>query len=244
MDKASFRMSEMTQARIWHGCILMTLGCVLGFSTMGHACQDLEKPEPRPNRECKNPTLRRDLLRRMEVDQEARFAQVEELWQKPSEPGLAPQPSETTLQKLRKIDEDNRIWLQRVVEKQGWPGHDWVGEDRAHATWLLVQHADADPNFQARRSALMKECPVDQVAQVDIAYPDDRTRIARGKPQLDGTQVEFKEGQWKVKPVVDRGRLDELRATVGLPAICEYLELVWKMQAGEIQNNETKEQAP
>lgn len=237
-------MSEMKKARIWQGGITMALGCVLVFPAMGHACQKLEKPEPGPDRECKNPMLRRELLRRMEVDQEARFALLEELRQSPAEPGQAPQPSEATLQKLRKIDEDNRIWLQGVIEKQGWPGHDGVGEDGAHAAWLLVQHADADPKFQSRCLALMKECPVDQVAQVDIAYLEDRTRVARGEPQLYGTQVEFSDGQWEVKPVVDRGRLDELRGNVGLPPINEYLKLVRKMQAGEIKKNETKEQAP
>jgi hypothetical protein len=225
---------------VWRGIVLAAVWIGFGPPAFGqmHAATEAEsKPV------CRAPDLRLELLRRMEVDQAARFALLEEIRQKPVEPNHQPQPSEATLQKLQKIDEDNRVWLQKVIEKQGWPIHDLVAEDGAHAAWLLVQHADADPDFQARCLKLMKACPIQQVAQVDIAYLEDRTRTARGEPQLYGTQVEFKEGQWSVKPVVDRQKLDERRASVGLPPINEYLELVRKMQAGDFKENETKEQA-
>ena len=233
--------SRVMKAGLFGGFLWVVLWAGLANHASG---QTFPGAEAASDEECRTPALRLELLRRMKVDQEIRFALLEEMRQKPAERGRAPQPSEPTLQKLQKIDEGNRVWLQKVIEKQGWPVQDLVAEDGGHAAWLLVQHADADPEFQARCLELMKACPLGQVAQVDIAYLEDRIRSARGEPQLYGTQVEFKEGQWRVKPVENRKGLDDLRASVGLPPIDEYLERVRKMQAGEVKKNETKEQVP
>jgi hypothetical protein len=48
------------------------------------------------------------------------------------------------------VDADNLAWLKEVVAEVGWPGQSMVGEDGAHAAWLLAQHADQDPAFQRR----------------------------------------------------------------------------------------------
>lgn len=51
------------------------------------------------------------------------------------------------------IDADNTTWIKTVIAEQGWPGTALVGDQGADDAWLLVQHADRDPEFQ--RQALV-----------------------------------------------------------------------------------------
>ena len=76
--------------------------------------------------------LRAELPHRADRDQAAR---------------ACPEPEWET---LTSVDADNLAWLKRVVTEVGWPGRSAVGEDGAHAAWLLVQHADRDPAFQRK----------------------------------------------------------------------------------------------
>jgi hypothetical protein len=46
------------------------------------------------------------------------------------------------------VDGENLPWLKELIAVRGWPGVSLAGEDGAHAAWLLVQHADAEPAFQ------------------------------------------------------------------------------------------------
>ena len=55
------------------------------------------------------------------------------------------------------VDADNLAWLKEVVAEVGWPGQTMVGEDGAHAAWLLAQHADQDPAFQLRCLELLTQ---------------------------------------------------------------------------------------
>ena len=55
------------------------------------------------------------------------------------------------------VDADNLAWLKEVVAEVGWPGQSMVGEDGAHAAWLLAQHADQDPAFQLRCLELLTQ---------------------------------------------------------------------------------------
>ena len=77
-----------------------------------------------------NEELRAELLRRKEVDQEARHA--------------------LDVEAMAAADGENLPWLRQVITDVGWPGKSLVGEDGAHAAWLLAQHADSDPAFQRR----------------------------------------------------------------------------------------------
>jgi hypothetical protein len=80
-----------------------------------------------------NQDLRAELLRRAERDQAARRAsRGADFWP------------------VHRVDAENLPWLKQVVADIGWPGASAVGEDGAHAAWLLVQHAAADPKFQRR----------------------------------------------------------------------------------------------
>jgi len=88
--------------------------------------------------------LAAELRRRSAADQKAR----ERLPSRVPSLGWMSKKAERAADALRVLDEDNAAWLKEVVRSQGWPGRSLVGEESAHAAWLLVQHADHDPAFQ------------------------------------------------------------------------------------------------
>jgi hypothetical protein len=128
--------------------------------------------------------------------------------------------------KLGEIDRKNRARLQQIVATVGWPGTTLVGSDGAHAAWLLVQHADADPPFQKSCLALMRGARKGEVAAIDVAYLTDRVRVAEGKKQLYGTQLEH---DFTPQPIEDVENVDRRRAEAGLPPLADYLKEAKRM---------------
>ena len=177
------------------------------------------------------PKLRKELLERLKKDQEIRRnPDVLKIFAKPSEKNREIKTLDNTaLKKMLRIDRDNKEWLKQVVKKHGWPGKTLVGSDGAHAAFLLVQHASLDLAFQQQCLKLMQKAPKGEVAAVEIAYLHDRVRLAEGKKQRYGTQVEMKNGKWVVRDVEDLSQLDQRRKEVGLPPIKEYLQSIQKL---------------
>lgn len=109
--------------------------------------------------------------------------------------------------------------IRELIRERGWPGRSIVGADGASAVWLLVQHADDDPEFQERALELM-QAAVDagEADPQELAYLTDRVRVAQGKPQVYGTQF----GRTGPQPIEDEAHLDERRAAVGLEPFADY----------------------
>lgn len=195
-------------------------------------------PKPMP---VKAPELQRELLRRTEADQAARKAWAQ--WMKDHGSNGVVVPATLSKEKqvefqqvtarMKAVDEDNTKWLKGVVEKDGWPSNTRVGKDSAHAAWLLVQHADADPKFQRRCLDLMARLPKDEVSQSDLAYLTDRVLLAEGKKQLYGTQFTSVDGKWKPRPLQDEAHVDKRRAEVGLTPLAEYTKLIEQQYGGD-----------
>ena len=121
------------------------------------------------------------------------------------------------------VDEKNTARMKEIVAAHGWPIVSRFGEQTAHAAWLLVQHADADPQFQAECLALMKKLPEGEVSKGDMAYLEDRVRVNTGRPTLYGTQFYTDtQGRFGPRPIEDPERLEERRAAAGLDSFENY----------------------
>lgn len=188
------------------------------------AVEDAEKPT--------KPELREQLLAKVEVDQKARFKLIEAM-QKSAAEGKGNQPDMAVMQELMKVDAENRAWLIGVVEESGWPGKTQVGVDGAHAAWLLVQHADADPKFQRKCLDLMKALPQGEVSGTDIAYLTDRVLCAENKPQLYGTQLITVGDKMVPKEIEDEANVDKRRAELGMPPLAEYIKMTTEVYLGK-----------
>jgi hypothetical protein len=192
---------------------------VLCLSTLVVQAADIECPE-----------LRRELLGRTKVDQDARTAIVN--WY--SKQGLidvantdrmsAEQKAEheKLSAAVKTADSENTRWLKQIVESRGWPTRTLVGKDGASAAWLLIQHADAERKFQRKCLDLMVKLPREEVSQQDIAYLTDRVLLAEGKKQVYGTQFNTDSGKLRPSPIEDEASVDKRRAEVGLPPLAEY----------------------
>lgn len=163
--------------------------------------------------------LRQELLRMVKEDQDARQRFLK-----------AKRADTTASAKLTAIDRKNTARMKEIVNKHGWPGKSLVGEDGAHAAWLLIQHADQDREFQKRCLELMKKAvKKDDASAADLAYLTDRVRVGEKKKQLYGTQFRTVDGKMEPYPIEDEANVDRRRKEAGLSSMAEYRKQIEKL---------------
>ncbi len=199
--------------------------------------------EPMAPAKVQDSALRDELLVRMQRDQDARLAMVN--WSRSPRVGDRLQTGLSESQRadqekitsaIEQIDRENTKWLSEVIESHGWPTKTLVGEQGAHAAWLLVQHADANREFQRECLDLMAKLPQSEVSQVDFAYLTDRVQLAEGKKQIFGTQLTALEGGLQPKNLEDPTNVDQRRAKVGLQPLAKYIEETEAIYAGRFSD--------
>lgn len=128
--------------------------------------------------------------------------------------------------KLARIDSENAKRMKVIVRQIGWPTISEYGEYTARNAWLLVQHMDADVEFQEKVLSMMKDLlSKNEVIRPDYALLYDRVQVNSGKLQLYGSQGECKGNEWQPKPVQSPDQLDERRKEMGLPTMEEYKKM-------------------
>lgn len=174
----------------------------------------------------RDPALREELLRRAGVDQVARRAVF----------GTDGSVDDAARERMMEVDRENTAWLKQVLGSRGWPGSDLVGHDGAKAAWLLVQHADHDPEFQRAALALMQSTvEAGRAERSDFALLTDRVLLADGKPQRYGTQFQTDDdGLMRLRPVEEIDGLEARRAAFGLPTMIEYRQMLRDLY-GEVE---------
>lgn len=119
--------------------------------------------------------------------------------------------------------------MKQIITKHGWPGESIVGANGCQAAWLLIQHADHDPEFQKQCLGLLEHAVEKNDAPAScLAYLTDRIRVGDGQQQLFGTQLH---GRLKPLPIEDEAHVDERRAKVGLPPVSDYVEQIPQFMA-------------
>jgi hypothetical protein len=63
------------------------------------------------------------------------------------------------IEKIQNLQSKHAPGSRQFWRNTGWPGSTLVGTDGAHAAWLIVQHADADPALQEKCLKLMTAAP-------------------------------------------------------------------------------------
>lgn len=168
--------------------------------------------------------LRRELLAREAKDQAAQHAAIAagggNAWEQ-----TAP------------VKEANATWLKGIIAEKGWPGIARVDRDGAKAAWVIVQHADHDPAFQAQALALMqKASEASDADPADMALLTDRVLLAQGKPQRYGTQfAEAGDGVMELRPTEDLETLDARRTAVGLQPLAAYKAMLAEMYGRQVR---------
>lgn len=157
--------------------------------------------------------LRAELLARREEDQRIRKAVAG--------PGMRLTREQRA--EWQRIDEANTMWLNDLIDARGWPGRSLVGDDGASAAWLFAQHADRHPDLQRKFLELLRQAvAAGEASATDLAYMEDRVRVADGRPQIYGTQFTAVVVEYGPHPIEDEEHVDERRASVGLGPLADY----------------------
>jgi hypothetical protein len=128
--------------------------------------------------------------------------------------------------------------LEKIVKQYGYPGFKQVGKKSAYNFFLLVQHADAHPDFQRKVLHMMlPEVKRKNAAPVDYAYLTDRIAINSGQLEEYGTQVRYTGDVGKdfskviAVPVSlrDPKNVDKRRAAIGMEPLQNYLDGMTEM---------------
>jgi hypothetical protein len=174
-----------------------------------------------------HPEIRQELLEWRAKDQAGRRRLVAFMRQAPAgetaSPEMVEQRRELALE-VMEIDREATAYLKGVVDELGWPTRTMVGVDGASAAWILAQHADRDPEFQARALELMRPLvAAGEAAPNEFALLTDRVLLARGEKQIYGTQFAPDEnGVRRPRPVEAPEGLNERRRSMGLDSIERY----------------------
>lgn len=160
------------------------------------------------------PDLRAELLKMVDADQKARNAVIADGFK-----------DKVLLKAMLAVDAANLPRIKQIDARQGFPTLAQVGKDGVQAAFILVQHADSDPAFQAHVLAELKSRP-DQggVGAQDYSLLTDRVLLAQHKPQRYGTQFDMVDGgkDMKLRPTEDLPGLDKRRTAIGLPLLADY----------------------
>lgn len=168
------------------------------------------------------PEERAVLLQRMRSDQTAREAAIKAM----QSPGMRADRRRAVFKHVAKVDGDNLAWLQAETKAHGFPTPAEVGEQGMDAAFLLTQHADSDPAFQASvLKTLAARGKNMGIKTSDYALLTDRVLRAEGKPQRYGTQFTADPahlGKMTMDPVENPAGLDARRTAMALPPIKDY----------------------
>jgi hypothetical protein len=130
------------------------------------------------------------------------------------------------------VDARNIQELEPLLAKYGWFTIREFDAAADRNAWLLVQHADADPELQRRVLKILEPLTATgDTSAKHFAYLFDRVAVNLQNPegrklQRYGTQGQCSgPGTWDPHPVEDPASLDERRRAVGLEPLVEYQRL-------------------
>lgn len=123
------------------------------------------------------------------------------------------------------VDEANTAWLKARLKVHGWFTIPEYGREADLAAFLIVQHADQDPAFQAEILPQLEKLALEgKTKPSNTAMLFDRVAIGERRPQRYGSQGGCTgAGAWTPLKTEDPANLDQRRAAMGLPPIAEYV---------------------
>lgn len=170
--------------------------------------------------------LAQDLLRRTARDQLLRrgWDATGEVWSEPPTPGARSRFSNRVSQDVCRTDGENTAWLKAHVAAHGWIRISEHGEAASQAAWLLIQHADNDPAFQAEVLTLLEPLvAARETSGGNYAYLYDRVAVGANRPQRYGSQGRCTaKNVWEPNELEEPDRVEALRAEVDIGSLAEY----------------------
>jgi hypothetical protein len=135
---------------------------------------------------------------------------------------------------MEKVDRFNATKMKEILSIHGWVSIPKFGAQADDQAWLLVQHADHDPFFQAGCLFILGTL-IDkgETDKKHYAYLYDRVVLKfpnLGLKQKYGTQVKIENNKFELFP--HEGSIETLnveRRKMGLNSVEEYMEVIKKL---------------
>ena len=141
--------------------------------------------------------------------------------------GMGSPEAETANRALAAADAPLQARLRAIVTARGWPGRRLVGDDAAHAAWLILQHSDSA--YQRKMLPVIHARVLrGDVRAADGALLEDRVRMGQGRKQRYGSALRntTTPGAAPVLyPIEAEECVDQRRARVLLPPLADYLAM-------------------
>jgi hypothetical protein len=141
-------------------------------------------------------------------------------------------------EEMKELHNRNAKILSEVIDTIGYPTIDKVGKEAHEATWLIVQHAIAQPEFMKKCAILLEKAVSENKADPkSVAYLTDRIAVFESKEQLYGTQFDWDEyGNLSPNPFDDINKVNKRRVSIGLNTLEEQTEIIRRQAAKEMQS--------
>lgn len=163
----------------------------------------------------KNPELQRKLVNAYVDEQKAIFNAFKDIGD-----GIKTSPA---IDHWHAVNKSNLKLIKSIIKNYSFPTPNLVGKDGTFAAFMLVQHADTDPMFQASVLPKVRKLFKKHVIPGEmVAYFTDRIQVAQHKKQLYGTQFYMKDHALIPRPVISPMKLDERRKSLNLPSMEAY----------------------
>jgi hypothetical protein len=134
----------------------------------------------------------------------------------------------SVLAEMKAIDVSNQKYVSELLDKHRWP--EKLSDDANRALFFVIDHAQ-NP-FAEKYFPLVKEVAAKGVLQQsDAATLEDRILMRNMKKQKYGTQSISKKNEkgenvTYIWPIEDGEKVDELRMSVGLSPINQYMQML------------------
>ena len=149
-----------------------------------------------------------------EIDMDALFSLEDPL----PPPAIPTAPSASALDFLSQIHRRKSDSLKAIVAESGMPTLRNAAPNAVAAAFMIVQHADYDPELQLQCHSLMvSAAKKGEMPLGFVAFLTDKILTNNGKHQRFGTQIrEVSNGSFVPKSLEDPDNVDVLREQVGL----------------------------
>jgi hypothetical protein len=142
-------------------------------------------------------------------------------------------------QNMKDADSVDLVKVEAIVSKFGWLGADVIGDQGNSTLFMVIQHADLQP--QEKYLPIIRDAVAHNKAKAsDLALLEDRVALLEGKEQIYGSQLTWnmKTNTFIVAPLSDPDNVDKRRADVGLPPMSVYLgefDLTWDVEKYKVE---------
>lgn len=135
-----------------------------------------------------------------------------------------------------KFYQENANQLREIIQRVGWPIISLYGAYTDNQAFMIVLHADVDPEFQkeilkmflqfneqAKRTKQKSEIRAENYAYLEDRIAASRVNLKLQRPQNYGSSgVCIAKGQWQAYPIADIKNLEVRREQFGLESFSEY----------------------